>query len=274
MHQALSFIHPRDSRPVFLFPWEGSTVLGTTDVDHDHDMEKEPFVTMVEADYLMEGLKYILPDFNLSLEDCISSIAGVRPVLSRKDKTAHKESREHAVWKKRGLITVTGGKLTTFQILANDALKAAQSCISKKPGLDHEREIEKLRPGKIWKNMPENLQERLVGRYGIAGCNRMMQYDEKLCKPVENTNSIWAEILYSAEHEDICHLSDLLLRRVRVGLLLPGGGINILDRVESLCRPYLYQNNKKWDKRKWDREKREYMKLWKTFYSPPSAKQE
>lgn len=122
--------------------------------------------------------------------------------------------------------------------------------------------------------MPENLQERLVGRYGIAGCNRMMQYDEKLCKPVENTNSIWAEILYSAEHEDICHLSDLLLRRVRVGLLLPGGGINILDRVESLCRPYLYQNNKKWDKRKWDREKREYMKLWKTFYSPPSAKQE
>ncbi len=268
LKKVISFIHPQDLRPVFLFPWEGCIVLGTTDVDHDQDINLEPSVTMDEADYLMEGLKYILPDIDLSLKDCISSFAGVRPVLSKKNKSASKESREHVVWKDKGLITITGGKLTTFQLLAKDALKAAKPYLPRPADMNMEPEQEKQNYSELWK-VSKDMQERLTGRYGISGCQKIRNYDEKLFLPIENTNTLWAEIVYAAEHGSICHLSDLLLRRVRIGLLLFQGGIDILERVESLCRPYL-----SWDNRRWDQEKKDYIKLWKAFYGPPLKKQE
>ncbi|MEN8212336.1 MAG: glycerol-3-phosphate dehydrogenase/oxidase [Thermodesulfobacteriota bacterium] len=273
LEQVISFIHPQDLRPVFLFPWEGCIVLGTTDVDHDQDIKAEPFVTMDEADYLMEGLKYILPNVNFSLKECISSFSGVRPVLSRKNKPASKESREHVVWKDRGLITVTGGKLTTFQLLAKDALKAAKLYLPKSVDLNLKQRPEKQNfdknSDKIWNNLSRDVQERLTGRYGLSGCQKIRNYDEKLFLPIKKTNTLWVEIVYAAEHENICHLSDLLLRRVRIGLLLSHSGTDILDRVESLCRPYL-----SWDNIRWEQEKKEYINLWKTCYSSPLIKQE
>ncbi len=283
LKQVISFIHPQDLRPVFLFPWEGCIVLGTTDVDHNQDIEVEPFVTMDEADYLMEGLRYILPDINLSLKDCISSIAGIRPILSKKNKSASKESREHVVWKDKGLITITGGKLTTFQMLANDALKAAKPYLPRSITLNHEKRPNKKNPEKynqekqnfdkkscdIWNNLSKGLQERLIGRYGLLGCQKICQYDVNLFKPIGNAHTVWAEILYAAEYGDICHLSDLLLRRVRIGLLLPQGGINILNKVESLCKPYLA-----WDSKMWNQEKEDYIKIWRSFYSPPLKREE
>ena len=264
LDRVISFIHPQDLRPVFLFPWEESVLLGTTDVDHDQDMKTEPFVTMKEAHYLMEGLNHILPDRKLSLNECISSIAGVRPVLSKKKRAASRESREHVVWKDKGLITVTGGKLTTFQMLANDALKAAMPYLPKpvipNPGpkiKDHPWDEPCL-------NISKNDQERLAGRYGSSGFQIIRQYDQKLFCPIENTKTLWAEIIYAAEHENIRHLSDLLLRRVRIGLFLQKGGINLLDQIETLCKPCL-----SWDNKKWDMEKKAYQKLWETYYSPP-----
>jgi len=262
INRVLSFIHPKDSRPVFLFPWQNSLLLGTTDVDHNQDMAMDPFVTRKEADYLMEGINYILPDLDISLKDCISSIAGVRPVLSRKKKSASKESREHVVWKDRGLITVTGGKLTTFRMLANDALKTARPWLPERVVPDFEK---KRKP---WKDVHNDLSkkdlERLIGRYGRRACEKILSFDEKLFTPVENTNSLWVELLYAAQYENICHLSDLLLRRVRIGLLLPKGGSHLLDKIENLCRPCL-----SWDHEKWEQEKKEYMKLWDQCYSPP-----
>ncbi|RLC16905.1 MAG: FAD-dependent oxidoreductase [Deltaproteobacteria bacterium] len=268
LDRVISFIHPKDLRPVFLFPWEGSILLGTTDVDHDQDMKMEPFVTMKEADYLMEGLKHILPDFDLSLNDCISSIAGVRPVLSKKKKEASRESREHVVYKDKGLITVTGGKLTTFRRLANDALKAAKPYLPKPVSTNFKEKITAQPVDEISHQIPKGIEKRLSGRYGALGYEIIRQYDEELFCPIENTKSLWVEIPYAAEHENIGHLSDLLLRRVRVGLLLPKGGINLLDRIETLCRPYL-----SWDNKKWDKEKKAYIKLWKTCYGPPRKKE-
>jgi len=268
LDRVISFIHPQDLRPVFLFPWEGSILLGTTDVDHDQDTKMEPFVTMKEADYLMEGLKHILPNLDLSLDDCISSIAGVRPVLSKKKKAASRESREHVVYRDKGLITVTGGKLTTFRMLANDALKAAKSYLPKPtiPNVVHR--IKDQPWDEIDQKIPKGLQKRFLGRFGPSGCQVISQYDEGLFCPIENTKSLWVEIVYAAEHENITHLSDLLLRRVRIGLLLPKGGINLLERIETLCKPYL-----SWDNKKWDMEKKAYIKLWKTCYAPPQKKE-
>ncbi len=276
LDRVLSFFHPKDLRPVFLFPLEKVILLGTTDVDHDQDMEKEPFMTQKEADYLLEGINYVLPELKISIKDCISSIAGVRPVLSKKNKSASQESREHVVWKDKGLITVTGGKLTTFNLLANDAMTAAKSYL---PGSVEKKTFWKPNSGtrpnaqdkglnRKWNKTSQNLtnsdHKRLLGRYGPLGYQMISQYDKKLFGNIEHTKSIWAEIQYAAQYEDIHNLSDLLLRRVRIGLFLPGGGTSLLDDVETVCKPFLG-----WDNTRWELEKKAYTKTWETYYSPP-----
>lgn len=272
VREVISFIHPEDKRVVFLFPWENVVLLGTTEVDHDQDLEIEPRVSEEEAKYLIEGLSHILPERNITLKDCIASFAGVRPVLSKKRKTASTESREHVVWKDKGLVTITGGKLTTFRILAKNALFAAQKQISpqKKCGqinrwlsrhmVDHGLALS------------SGCSQRLLDRYGAYAWPKYKKYnrheksDVDLFQPIEGTQSLWAEIVYAAEHEKICHLSDLLLRRVRIGLLLPDGGAHLLDRIHQLCRSYL-----DWSREKWEIEKKEYQRQWQAFYSPPEA---
>ena len=295
--RVLSFFHPVDLRPIFIFPWEGVLVLGTTDVDHKSDLSMEPGMTKQEADYLMEGLNYVLPDCPLNLSDCISSIAGIRPVLSRKKAAAaSKESREHVVWQDKGLVTVTGGKLTTFRLLARDALKAAEHYLPSKAS-GHDSAIELFR-NKIYdrssvgadpcvcpangqglaptrgqlnsinkdsfSGLSPELVQRICGRYGHRAASIILEQDDTLLAPIENTRTIWAEIRYAAEHENVHHLSDLMLRRVRLGLLLPHGGIDLLGKVESLCRPFL-----PWDDERWKKEKKEYALLWNSSYSPP-----
>ena len=227
-------------------------------------------MTGKEADYLMEGIGHVLPGLNLDLSDSISSMAGIRPVLSRgKSLAASKESREHVVWQDKGLVTVTGGKLTTFRLLARDALKAAKPFLPvREPGPavpeDHLplNRISSLR-------VPGRTVERILGRYGPKAGSMILGQEESLLSPVENTPDIWAEIRHAAEYEDIHHLSDLMLRRVRIGLLLPKGGVRLLDRVESLCSPFL-----SWDKERWEKEKKDYADLWQACYSPPETLKE
>ena len=124
--QGFGFIHPVDKRSVFVVPWEGAVLVGTTDLDHKEILSKEPTITEAEVNYLMEGIQAIFPSLNISLENCMAAFAGVRPVLSEDDRPPSEESREHVVWVDRGLVTVTGGKLTTFRRLAWDAIKAAK----------------------------------------------------------------------------------------------------------------------------------------------------
>ena len=269
LNRVISFMHPADLRPVFLFPWEGVQVLGTTDVDHDADLKSEPRISKEEADYLMDGLNHVLPGLNLSLAGCISSMAGIRPVLSRKKTAASKESREHVVWKDKGLVTVTGGKLTTFRLLARDALKAAKPFLPERtPGpVSAGRRLPLNRYSSL--RVSGRTVERILGRYGPKAAAMILDQDDTLLAPVEHTPDIWAEIRHAAEHEDIHHLPDLMLRRVRIGLLLPKGGVHLLDRVESICRPFLA-----WDKERWEKEKKDYADLWQTCYSPPEPLKE
>jgi glycerol-3-phosphate dehydrogenase len=266
LDRALSFMHPEDERPVFLFPWEGMAVLGTTDVDHGDDMDSEPVISTAEADYLMQGLDYIFPGSGIGPDRCISSIAGIRPVMSRKNIAASKESREHVVWEDRGLVTVTGGKLTTFRVLAQDALKAAAAYLPLH-GKVNQPEPEFLPHIAQDMDIPDEAAIRIIGRYGSAAERVILQAGPELAVPVEGTSTLWAEIVYGAACENIRHLSDLLLRRVRIGLFFEDGGVHLFDRIQELCRPCL-----PWDGMKWNQEKQAYMKLWNECHLPPSRR--
>ncbi|WP_369602092.1 glycerol-3-phosphate dehydrogenase/oxidase [Hahella sp. SMD15-11] len=106
---SISYLHPADKRPVFVFPWEGVTVAGTTDLDHQLDPEKDVAITREEVNYLLDGLNHILPTAHLTPADVLSTWAGVRPVVSEgKGLDPSREKREHSIWDDQGLITVAG----------------------------------------------------------------------------------------------------------------------------------------------------------------------
>lgn len=267
LDRVISFTHPKDSRAVFMFPWNGCNILGTTDVDHERDLDMEPFITDEETSYLMEGLQFILPGLHISLNDCISSISGIRPVLSKKKKSASKESREHVVWEDKGLVTVTGGKLTTFRILARDALAAAKKYFPDPAEKTIEKHTPSMDMGADFSHIPESIRKRLYGRYGQIASDILKQNNEDLLGPIGNTSSLWAELCHAAANENIHTLSDIMLRRVRIGLFLPRGGQAYLDKIGEVCKPYTGWNNDRWVY-----EKKTYMDLWHKYYSPPGFK--
>jgi glycerol-3-phosphate dehydrogenase len=263
--QAISLMHPADGRPVFAYPWEGVTLVGTTDVDHHDDLSREAAITRAECDYLLAALHAQFPQLHLTEDDIIATYAGVRPVIDSGKADPSSETRDHALWLEHGLLTVTGGKLTTFRVIALDALKLAATRLPELRGqLTPQPVFAAAPPLRYTSNLPPGQAQRLRGRYG-ADAQALVdaaQPDELAAIP--GTETIWAQLRWAARHEDVCKLEDLLLRRSRIGIQLHGGGIDILPRVRSICQPELG-----WDDQRWADEQAAYLALWKAHYSVP-----
>ena len=113
--QAVSWLHPKDRRPVFAYPWEGAVVYGTTDLDHGGDLW-DPKMTTGEVSYLFDALQAQFPKLALTPTDVISSYSGVRPIVDDGAADPSAASRESALWAQPGMVSITGGKLTTFRV--------------------------------------------------------------------------------------------------------------------------------------------------------------
>jgi glycerol-3-phosphate dehydrogenase len=259
-------MHPVDNRSVFVVPWEGAVLAGTTDLDHAEELVKEPIITEAEVKYLMQGLAAIFPSLNISLQDCVAAFAGVRPVLSEDDRPPSEESREHVVWVDKGLVTVTGGKLTTFRRLAWDALKAARPFLPEVRLPDRKDSIFSKAPDPPDTDygLSQQSWRRLYGRYGPAADTIVKMAAPQDLSEIPGTHTIWAELPFVARHERIRHLDDLLLRRVRIGLLTRRGGKAYLKRIRKLCRDAL-----PWGRRRWRKEIKTYLKLWNQSHALP-----
>lgn len=263
--QAVSFLHPWDRRPVMIFPWEGVTLVGTTDVDHDRPLHLEPAITPEEVAYLMAATAFQFPSLNLQLSDVVATFAGLRAVVHTGKANPSEESREHVVWEERGLLTVTGGKLTTFRRIALDALKAVRHHF---PGLPPIRDDTPALDGvdpklPLSPALDGGQRRRLLGRYGREAPDLVAAARPDELSPVPGLFTLWAELRWAARAEGIVHLDDLLLRRVRMGLLLPEGGKALLPRIRTICQPELG-----WNDARWEAEEARYMQLWRTNYAP------
>jgi len=98
IHQAFTLFHPRDGRALFIIPWQGTTMVGTTDLDHPSSFEREkpePFMTKNEMEYLLTAVKTIFPAAAIDESDIISSFAGLRPIVTMGDMAPSKASRTH-----------------------------------------------------------------------------------------------------------------------------------------------------------------------------------
>jgi glycerol-3-phosphate dehydrogenase len=265
--EAISLLHPRDSRAVFLLPWQGATVIGTTDVDHGDDLWKEPAISPAEIDYLLELVRHACPSFKLTADDVLSTWAGVRPVIDTGIADPSKESREHVVWNEDGLLTVTGGKLTTFRMMARQALQALQGALPElKAPASAEPLLEQQARAADWlAPLDSHARQRLLGLYG-ADAPMVYHASPGDCSPIEGTPALWSELRWAARSEGVVHLDDLLLRRVRLGMLLPEGGAGLLARIRTLVQPEL-----RWSDERWAAEEERYRATWRRAYGPPSV---
>jgi glycerol-3-phosphate dehydrogenase len=201
----------------------------------------------------------------LSAADTTATFSGLRPVVDTGKADPSKESREHAIWEENGLLTVAGGKLTTFRIMARDALKAARRHLGQ---IHFDPNIPVLNPPSAVIDIltDETLHSaqrlRLLGRYGADAQALLAPQARPELTPVGSTPYLFAELRHAARAEGVVHLDDLLLRRVRLGLLVPQGGADLLESIRPIVQPELG-----WDDIRWESEARAYNRLWKQSYS-------
>jgi glycerol-3-phosphate dehydrogenase len=264
--RSVSVLHPRDHRPVFAFPWENVTVAGTTDVDHHAPMDEEPAIDATELAYILEYLHAAFPSLDLGESNVISTYSGVRSVIDTGALDPSRESREAILSLDAGLLSVAGGKLTTFRLMAHDALRAVRASLPGAPRFDARRPV--LDPLQGEWSFPEHMElpmrMRLLGRYGRHTPQLLAQAQPEDLQPIGETPYLWAELRWAAHAEGVCCLGDLLLRRVRLGLLLPQGGLSLMPRIRQVAQPALG-----WNDARWEREAQAYQRQWRACYSLP-----
>ena len=196
----------------------------------------------------------------------ISTFSGLRPVVNTGKADPSKESRGHAIWLENGLLTVSGGKLTTFRIMARDALRMIRKHLGH---IDHPSDthaLESIQPdaGILFRDLapPPTEQLRLLARYGSESAQLFNAAPPQDLEPVSSIPYVFAEMRQAARTEGVIQLDDLLLRRVRLGLLLPNGGIELLPRIRAIV-----QSELGWDEACWEKEASDYAELWNHAYS-------
>jgi glycerol-3-phosphate dehydrogenase len=218
------------------------------------------------VEYLLEALLSTFPGQELGLQDVMSTFSGLRPVINTGKSDPSRESREHAIWNEKGLLTISGGKLTTFRVMARQALQAAHREFG---GYVHDPNRPVLRPFAAeaehlmaCSGLSSTRQLRLLARYGSRSAALFQAASSEDCEPIGSTLYTYAELRQAARSEAIVHLDDLLLRRVRLGLLSPQGGIPFMSPIRSIVQAELG-----WDDARWEAEAASYVDLWQRAYS-------
>lgn len=271
IHQVFIYQHPDDGRGVFIFPWLGATVIGTTDLDHHETLDTEPGITQDEVDYLLRGANHHFRASHIGPQDVISTWAGLRPIVGKEGTDPEKvkpssERRNHVVWTDRDLITVTGGKLTTFRVIALDVLKAAAKRFDLEPPIDRGDPI--FTPPKeaaFPSSLGPSTIRRLRGYYGAHAATLIECALPQDMAFVPGAPNLWAEVRWSAASESVLHLDDLLLRRTRIGLLRRDGGAGDAARLQEICQTELG-----WSPTRWRVEWSRYEELRRAKYGLPA----
>jgi glycerol-3-phosphate dehydrogenase len=215
-----------DGRVIFAIPWLGRLLVGTTDDEVTH--EDELVVKHSEADYLLRQLnRYLSRPF--AIEDIVGGFAGVRPLVSSgKPGKTKKLIREHEVEVDResGLISVMGGKWTTYRAMAEDAVNAVQQqlglpvggCTTRAHHLSGSEGYSADYPQTLVATygVPDPTARHLSEKFGTnAGAVLdLARQQSELAQPiVEGYPAIQAEIAYSARNEMAATLDDVLERR-------------------------------------------------------------
>lgn len=249
---------PSDRRSIFVVPWPGvdgtiggpgsTTYIGTTDTDYDGDVD-EPQCTMEDVDYLLAAMNRSLRT-PLAPADVVGTWAGLRPLVkaASSGRTADLSRRHRVTPSPSGVITVTGGKLTTYREMAADAVDAAIDVLAAGPGTAGDlgvggRRVGRSHTGKLRLRGADGYDAeaardvRLADRYGGEArvVRAMVDADPTLGAPlVPGLPYVRAEAVYAARYEMATDLGDVLARRTRATLLGAEATAAAADDVAAL----------------------------------------
>jgi glycerol-3-phosphate dehydrogenase len=221
-------------RSIFALPWLGSTLIGTT--DNDYDTEELDHIRPAEEDvaYLLEATNAFFGS-SLDASDLTGAYAGVRPLISTGDpKKSVDISRKAELYEtSSGMVTITGGKLTTWRRMAKMTVDAIVEREARDaPCRTHEIPLgQAVEPDALPRveGVRDDAYAMLAGRYGHQARDVLAVAAERgeLAQPIVNTTppappDLLAEAVYAARHEQARSVGDALLRRTRLGLLAAG----------------------------------------------------
>ncbi len=208
---------PKDKRSIFVVPWGDFTYIGTTDTDYDGPID-DPQCTPEDVKYLLDAMNFALAE-PLTVDDVIGTWAGLRPLVTGGtvgQKTADLSRRHKVAASKTGLVTVTGGKLTTYRKMAEDTTDAVLKTIGRRAAC----RTKNLRLMGAAGPAPDD--EHLARRYGseAAAILTLADSDPDLASPlVPGLPYRRAEAVYAVRNEMATTLDDVLTRRTRARLL-------------------------------------------------------
>lgn len=240
---------------LFVIPWSRYWVVGTTDTPWTQD-PTHPVATAQDIDYVLDHANAVLAH-PLSRDDIIGTYAGLRPLLqpgTKEGTSSAKVSREHTVASPvPGLTVIAGGKLTTYRVMAKDAVDfaigqraaALPSITHQIPllgavGLQATRRLARTWAARYgWK---PQMVDHLLHRYGssLRELVELCEQDPSLARPLEHAPAyLRAEIHYGVSHEGALHLEDLLLHRTRLVYEVADRGLAALPEIADVVAPLL-----------------------------------
>ncbi|OFT50354.1 glycerol-3-phosphate dehydrogenase [Corynebacterium sp. HMSC06D04] len=250
---ALCFV--TEKSVLFVIPWGEYWIIGTTDTDWEKGLSlPDPAPTKADIDYILDQVNQRVSR-TITRSDIVGVYSGLRPLLTGKSDTTTKLSRNHAVAKVApGLVSVAGGKYTTYRVIGKDAVDLAvkeltfdapESVTERTPilGAEGYHALANQVPTLAKRyGVHQDVIEHLLGRYGslLGEVLAPAEEDAELLKPVPGAEQyLWAEVRYAVTHEGALHLDDILSRRLRIAIEYAHRGVDCADAVANFVAPLL-----------------------------------
>ena len=233
--RAITLFSAIDGRVMFVLPWGDLSYIGTTDTDADVSPDAVR-VTAEDVTYLLRSANAAFPNAHLAANDVVSVWAGLRPLLGQDPAAAPSQvSREHRVVESaQGLITIAGGKLTTYRVMARDVADRVAARlheldgrpVAPRPPTDRiplpggeAAELDVLLESARARGVSEATARHLVASYGseAAAVLNLVDRDRSLGEPIAPLRpEIWAEVSHAVEREMAVRIQDVLIRRLHL----------------------------------------------------------
>ncbi len=242
LRHAVVMFHPADGRVMFAIPWFERTVLGTTDT-YFEGRPDDVVATREDADYLLAAANAYFPEAGLTRTDVVSTWAGLRPLIAPQgEKNASSVSREHLILDRPGMVTIAGGKLTTYRRIAKEAVDRAALQLGREERSDTARrplpsavgwtsEAELL--AEVAQRWPPEVAAHLVATYGVRA--KAIAERAALAGPAERIDSelpfLWSEVDEALAVELARTVEDVLARRVPLLLRAKDRGVSAAPEV-------------------------------------------
>ncbi len=248
---AIYFEARSDGRPMFIIPWTGRLLIGTTDFHYRGDLD-QVVMDDEELNYLVNETNQVIPNANLTPQKVLYSYSGVRPLPYTGDKKAGAVTRRHIIYdhapEVEGLISIIGGKLTTFRNLAQQCVdlifkklnRPSVQCKTMKtplPGAGNGNFAGFRRQFIERSGFEADIAQHLLAVYGVRAeeIRKLVQNSARLGERISPTDPlIAAEVAFALQYEMAETVRDILLRR-SLSAYNNQVGLDVIERAAQIA---------------------------------------